>query len=97
MRIVAQRPRTMAQEEQLGFEMPGLEKPVGTEAVRIELNALIATARAARDAPPWDGETHWRHRAAFAERAKALPPEEAEFLRRQFVFELDRIELMLAA
>lgn len=84
-------------EEQLGFAMPGLEPPRGTHAVRLELNALIETARAARDVAPWDADTHRRHRAMFAERAKVLPPDEAEFLRRQFVLELDRIEALLAA
>lgn len=84
-------------EEQLGFVMPGLEPVRGTHAIRLELNELIDTARAARDAPPWDVDTHRRHRAMFAVRAKVLPPDEAEFLRRQFVLELDRIEAMLAA
>lgn len=84
-------------EEQLGFAMPGLEAPRGMHAVRLELNALIDIARAARNAAPWDAETHRRHRAMFAEHARALPPDEAEFLRRQFILELDRIEAMLAA
>lgn len=38
-----------------------------------------------------------RYRALVAEKARALPPEEAEFLRRQFVLEFDRNERLLAA
>jgi len=90
----------MTDQEQLGFPLDGMGKAVPAEsphAVRLELNALLEQAKAARDAAPWDLATHRKHRALVPERAKALPPEEAEFLRRQLVLEFDRIELLLAA
>jgi cytochrome c556 len=89
----------MTDDAQFGFALEGMEapKPISAHAVRLELNEIIDIARAARDHAPWDAETHRRHRATFVDRAKVLPPEEAEFLRRQFVMELDRIDLLLAA
>ena len=90
----------MAEEEQLGFPLDGMgaaPKPESPHAIRLELNALLEQAKAARDMAPWDLETHRRYRALLPERAKALPPEEAEFMRRQLVLEFDRIELLLAA
>jgi hypothetical protein len=86
--------------EQLGFGLEGMNaaKPfVGSHAVRLELLAILETAQAAREAAPWDREAHRRHKETFPLKAKALPPEEAEFLRRQFVLELERIERLLAA
>jgi hypothetical protein len=91
---------TLNQPLQLGFPLEGMGAAplhVSPHAVRLELNALLETAKSARDMPPWDSETHRKHRAMFAEKSKILPPDEAEFLRRQFVLELDRIELLLAA
>lgn len=90
----------MDEPEQLGFALEGMEAAplqVSPHAVRLELNALLETAKGARDCPPWDSDTHRKHRAMFAEKSKILPPDEAEFLRRQFVLELERIELMIAA
>lgn len=90
----------MAQEEQLGFALEGMEAAapvVSAHAVRLELEDLLDRAKAARDKAPWDLATHRHLRATFGERAKVLPPEEAEFLRRQFVLELERIEQLLAA
>jgi hypothetical protein len=66
-------------------------------AVRLELNALLERVKAARAAPPWDIETQRRYRALVPAKAKVLPAEEAEFLRRQFVLEFERIEQLLAA
>lgn len=86
--------------EQLGFPLEGMKSPpvvVSAHAVRLELNALLQTAKNARHEAPWDSETHRRHRTLFVEKSKILPPDEAEFLRRQFVLELDRIELLLVA
>ncbi len=88
----------MDEPEQLGFSFAGMEaapSPVSPHAVRLELNALLETAKGARDCPPWDTDTHRKHRAMFVEKSKFLPPDEAEFLRRQFVLELNRIELLL--
>lgn len=90
----------MAEPEQLGFLVEGMEaKPayVSPHAIRLELNALLETAKSAVDAAPWDSETNRKHRAMFTEKSKILPPDEAEFLRRQFVMHLDRIETLLAA
>ena len=90
----------MTDSEQLGFPLEGMEAApavVDRHAVRLELEAILETARAARDHSPWDLETHRRYRTLFPEKSKVLPPEEAEFMRRQFVLELERIELFLAA
>ena len=90
----------MSKPEQLGFLQQGMESAplqVSPHAVRLELNALLETAKTAREVAPWDSDTHRKHRTMFAEKSKILPPDEAEFLRRQFVLELDRIELLLAA
>lgn len=86
--------------EQLGFGIEGMgaAKPfVNSHAVRLELLEILETAQAARETAPWDRETHRRYKEAFPAKAKSLPPEEAEFLRRQFVLELERIERLLAA
>ena len=89
----------MIAEEQFGFPLEGMEAPSfeSPHAIRLELNGLLERAKAARDAAPWDIETQRKYRALVPERAKALPPEEAEFLRRQLVLEFDRIERLLAA
>lgn len=90
----------MTDPEQLGFSLAGMEAAppmLDRHAVRLELEAILATARAAQDHAPWDMETHRRYRTQFPEKSKVLPPEEAEFMRRQFVLELERIALLLAA
>lgn len=70
---------------------------VDPQSVREELNAILAVARAARDQAPWDRRTHQYHQVVFPQMTNWLPPEEAEFLRRQFSLELERIEPLLAA
>jgi len=70
---------------------------VDPQSVREELNAILAVARAARDTAPWDRRTHQYHQVVFPQMTNWLPPEEAEFLRRQFELELERIEPLLAA
>lgn len=70
---------------------------VDPQAVREELLAILATARAAQDAAPWDRRTQRYHRVVFPQMANWLPPEEADQLRFAFLAELDRIELLLAA
>jgi hypothetical protein len=87
-------------EEQFGFPLEGMDAgrtPENSHAVRLELNGLLERAKAARDTAPWGIEMQRRYRALVQDKAKALPPEEAEFLRRQFVLEFDRIERLLAA
>ena len=90
---------TAADDTQLGFpmEVMGAPRRVNSHDVRLELTALLDKAKAARDEAPWDRETMERYRESIPQRAKVLPPEEAEFLRKQFVLEFDRIELLLAA
>lgn len=88
------------EEEQFGFPMEGMGAASAAEnphAIRLELNGLLEQVKAARDTVPWDIETQRKYRALVPEKAKALPPEEAEFLRRQFVLEFARIEQLLAA
>lgn len=89
----------MSEQKQLGFPLEGMgaAPPISPHAIRLELNALLEQAKAAREVAPWDLATQRRHRTLVPEKAKVLPPEEAEFLRRQFVLEFDRIELLLAA
>jgi len=70
---------------------------VDPEEVRAELIDLLAIARAARDAAPWDRRTHGYHRQVFPQMTNWLPEDEAAQLTMEFLFELDRIELLLAA
>lgn len=76
---------------------PRLET-VDPDDVRAELIDLLAIARAARDAAPWDRRTQRYHRVVFPQMARWLPDEdEAGQLCFQFSQELDRIEELLAA
>lgn len=70
---------------------------VDPESVRAELIDLLATARAALDAAPWDRRTQRFHRTVFPQMARWLPEEEAAQLCFAFARELDRIEELLAA
>ena len=65
--------------------------------VREELNAILATARAATDAAPWDQRTHRYHKVVFPQMANWLPDDERDQLCFEFARELERIELLLAA
>ncbi len=65
--------------------------------VRAELVTLLETARAARDAAPWDRRTQRYHRTVFPQMARWLPDDEAAQLCFEFLCELDRIEALLAA
>lgn len=71
--------------------------PISSQAVRLQLNALIEQAKAAQDAVPWDEKTEREYQLSFPHWAKRLPLEEATFLTRQFQFELDRIKKLRAA
>lgn len=70
---------------------------VDPQSVREELNAILAVAKAARDAAPWDMRTHQYHRVVFPQMSNWLPPEEAESLRQQFRLELERIDPLVRA
>lgn len=70
---------------------------VDPQSVREELNAILATARAARDEAPWDRRTHRYHQVVFPQMANWLPDDERDQLCFQFAIELKRIEALLAA
>lgn len=70
---------------------------IDPQEVRDELTAILATARAARDAAPWDRRTQQYHRVVFPQMARWLPDDEAAQLCFALLAELDRIELLLAA
>ncbi len=70
---------------------------IDPQEIREELVALLATARAARNAAPWDRRTHRYHKTVFPQMANWLPEDEANQLRFEFARELERIELLLAA
>jgi hypothetical protein len=70
---------------------------VDPQEVREELNAILATARAAQDEAPWDRRTHRYHLVVFPQMTNWLPEEEAEQLKFEFAREMERIELLLAA
>jgi predicted protein tyrosine phosphatase len=73
------------------------EETVDPDEVRAELVEILATARAARDAAPWDRRTHRYHQVVFPQMARWLPDEEAAQLCFEFARELERIEALLAA
>ncbi|HEX8523054.1 MAG TPA: hypothetical protein VF669_12425 [Tepidisphaeraceae bacterium] len=80
------------------FPQAPREETIDPEEVRVELMDLLATARAAQDAAPWDRRTHRYHRVVFPQMARWLrDDEEAAQLCFEFAKELDRIELLLAA
>lgn len=70
---------------------------VDPEEVRAELLEILATARGARDAAPWDRRTHRYHEVVFPQMANWLPDDEAKQLCFEFGIELKRIEALLAA
>lgn len=86
----------MADQLDMFPETPRAES-VDPEGVRAELIELLAQARAARDAAPWDRRTQRYLRTVFPQMARWLPEEEAAQLCFAFAVELDRIELLLAA
>jgi hypothetical protein len=77
-------------------EQPSVET-VDPDEVRAELIDLLALARAARDAAPWDRRTQRFHRVVFPQMARWLPAEEAAQLCFEFLRELNRIENLIAA
>jgi hypothetical protein len=70
---------------------------VDPEEIRLELRAILAIAKAARDEAPWDRRTHRYHQVVFPQMANWLPEDEAEQLCFEFARELERIEALLAA
>lgn len=70
---------------------------VDPQEVREELHAILATARAARDAAPWDLRTHRYHKVVFPQMANWLPDDERAQLCFDFAREMERIEPLMAA
>lgn len=70
---------------------------VDPEEVRLELRAILAIARAARNEAPWDLRTHRYHQVVFPQMATWLPDDERDQLCFEFARELERIEALLAA
>jgi hypothetical protein len=87
----------MTDQPDLFPETPRRGPAIDPEAVRVELLQLLATARAARDAAPWDRRTHRFHTVVFSQKAQWLPEQEATQLCLEFAEELNRIETLLAA
>ena len=79
------------------FPQAPRKETVDPEEVRAELVEILAIARAARDAAPWDRRTHRFHAVVFPQMARWLPEEEAQQLCFEFSIELKRIEALLAA
>ena len=73
------------------------EEIVNPDEVRAELIEILAIARAAHDAAPWDRRTHRYHLVVFPQMTNWLPDEEAEQLKFEFAREMERIETLLAA
>ena len=79
------------------FPQSRREETVDPDEVRAELVEILAIARAARDAAPWDRRTQRYHQVVFPQMARWLPEDEAAQLCFEFARELERIEALLAA
>lgn len=67
------------------------------DEIRSELLGVLETARAARDAAPWDARTFKYHKVVFPQMARWLPDEERDQLCFEFAREVERIALLMAA
>lgn len=65
--------------------------------IRDELHGILAIARRALDACPWDERTFKYHKVVFPQMANWLPEDERDQLRFEFAQEVERIEQLLAA
>lgn len=80
------------------FPVEPRREVVDPDDVREEMIALLATARAARDAAPWDARRNRFWRKVYPQMSRWLTDrEEADQLCFDFAVELDRIEELLAA
>ena len=83
--------------------LPGLAPPPRAselpdpDEIREELHGILAIARRAQDACPWDERTFKYHKVVFPQMANWLPEEERDQLRFEFAQEVERIEQLLAA
>lgn len=87
----------MSEQPNLFPPVPPRAEIVDPEEVRAELIDILAKARAAVDAAPWDHKMQRFHRVVFPQMANWLPKEEADQLCFEFARELERIEALLAA
>jgi len=87
--------------KQFGFDLGDGSGPVSYEPdldeVRAELTDVLATAKAATDAAPWDERTFQYHKVVFPQMATWLPDSERDQLCFAFAQEVARIELLMAA
>jgi hypothetical protein len=87
--------------KQLGLDLGDAPARVSYEPdrgeIRDELTQILATAKAAEDAAPWDARTFQYHKVVFPQMARWLPDDERDQLCFEFAREVTRIELMLAA
>jgi hypothetical protein len=84
----------------LGLDNPNSAKrPIepDPDEIRAELTEVLAQAKAAQDAAPWDERTFKYHKVVFPQMARWLPDDEREQLCFEFFRELARIELLMAA
>ena len=75
-------------------DQPGPNDGIGVadpEKVRARLLKLLAQARAAQSAPPWNERTTRMYQIVFPQMANWLPRAEAEQLRLEFARELQRL------
>lgn len=87
---------------QLGFDLGDTPRPRASELpdpneIREELLGILAIARQAQDACPWDQREFQYHKVVFPQMANWLPEAERDQLRFEFAQEVTRIELLLAA
>lgn len=87
----------MSQQPDL-FPTESRRETVDPGDVREEMIALLATARAARDAAPWNAQRQRFWRKVYPQMSRWLTdPDEAKQLCFEFSTELDRIDTLLAA
>lgn len=89
--------------DQLGFDL-GDQRPKGEtvyfnpDEIRQDMMEILAIARSAVDAPPWDAQELRIQKISFPLLATWLPDEEErKQLCFEFAQEVERIELMMAA
>jgi hypothetical protein len=86
---------------QLGFDLGDNSERKSyaptAEEVRTELLDILAAARTAEDASPWDRRTLAYHRTVFPQMARWLPDDERDQLCFEFAEHVERIERLLAA
>jgi hypothetical protein len=100
-RFDVEMPEDKSEPAQLGFDLGELPKAVGyvpnlTE-IREDLDEILASARAVTAESLWDTPTYRYNKVVFPQMSKWLPDDEREQLCFEFLRELERIELLMAA